>query len=90
MLTGSDLKKIGTVVETKIVDAIQNVVIPAMDKMEEEIRQDMDKHADQVNDRFNKLEHKADRILARQVDDSSTLKEHEKRMKKMESKSAVV
>lgn len=78
MLSDNDLKKIGKVVETKITDAIQELVVPAMDDLEKE----MNKGFDKVNSKLDNLEGRLD-THAIQLDS------HEKRLKKLEAKRVV-
>ncbi len=61
-----------------IVEALDEVVMPAIDDLEQRMDQ-----------RFDGMDSKLDRVIDNQVVSNNTVNDHEKRLKKLESKRAL-
>jgi predicted nucleic acid-binding Zn-ribbon protein len=78
----------------------EEVIVPVLDDMEEEvnetnghikgIRGEIKSLENKMEDRFDNLERKVDNISAVQLEHTSKLSEYDEKIKKLESKRAVV
>lgn len=92
MISDEDKKDI----QKLMLDAIQEVVIPAMDSMNNSLSKRMDKgnsmladRIDIVETRLGQMDRKLDHVLDKVLDHDEKLKNHEKRMVKIEQLAAV-
>lgn len=67
----------------------EQVVAPALDELEKEVKREMNNRFDTVDTRFDNLERKVDRIAGKQLDHDNQFTNHEKRLKRLEVKRVV-
>lgn len=69
-----------------IVQALDEVVMPAIDGLE----QKMDQRFEKMDQRFDGVDSKLDRVIDNQIVSNNTLNDHEKRIKKLETKQTIL
>ena len=89
MLTKKDKSDIKDIV----VDVIKEVVLPVFETVAtkddlKRTEQRLDNRLDKVEQRLDVVDSKLDKVAANQLDDKYTIKDHEKRLKKLESRRA--
>ncbi len=90
MLTQQDKDDIKDIV----VDVIKDVVLPAFETVAlktdlDKVERKLDKRLGTVETRLNKVEMKLDNVVDNQIVDKQKYDDHEKRIKKLESRRAV-